>query len=651
MPNSLKIKIKSDIQLTDTEELYLYLIGEEESGKNDYYYSYYLNNGVATKGEANTVYAIPLSSLTPDSTDASISYFNFDQSSSFSGRIWFSTSDTLLTISNLQVNQPNPWDGLFFDFVELTITPDTNVNCDTTQVVGLGIPITMIDPKKVSFPSETSTTGSGTYTYPDAVGIVPGLTLQQILTGFKAHVKEVGLKTFDSCVAVYGPSSAPVNWLINPGYLVQNYSSGVTPDGLATALDDSIYNFFNYYYNQGNTLQLVFKGIAYTGSVVQQNLDPGNSTQPYTALVFTDPSGNTYPVYYPYFNTNSASSQGGTLNPGGVLPPPPSFWSSNGLNTAMPASGQVFLCEGAFNDSNPNVSDISILAALQNIVVTLLNRGLIPGTQTNLISCTGALTLASSPVSFTDPGPVLTASGATMLYTPSQIPAKTALNTCSLSGTIQLQTGAKEFQQQTFSVRNGVATVSPVSGSTNYCTQISLQYDSNQNVQFVFQYVNAVWPYNNTVPDFDGSVTGSYVPIVTSAATAGFATQDSISSVTSGMNVFDINVQNPSNVVSTDTNEVTIQSTINGLLPSPGQDTLIFGNFYPTDSTTGKALFGWNAYAAYLHYGTTGMQTPYISNQGYAFAYDDDGGYSSDITITFPSQGDCELGIYLGPLN
>ena len=116
------------------------------------------------------------------------------------------------------------------------------------------------------------------------------------------------------------------------------------------------------------------------------------------------------------------------------------------------------------------------------------------------------------------------------------------------------------------------------------------------------------------------------------------------------MNVFDLNVQNPATVATVGTGEVTIKSAIDGILPSPNRDTLLFGNFFPTTSS-GAAKGEWNAFAAFLHYGGDSFTAPYISSQGYAFAYDDDGGYSSDITIEFTENTDSTIGIYLGKLS
>ena len=654
MSNKLKVLINNDTGLPSDKELYLYIIGGEKSGTAENYYSYKLDtNHVATKGANNVVHPVELSSLGVDSENADVSYFCFEQSSNFSGRIWFSTSNDLVTISKLAVSQPNPSDGKLFDFVELTINPNDNVNCDTTQVVGLGIPITMINPSTLTFPPNISTPDS--YTYPDAVGIVPGLSLDGIQSDFKKYVTSTGLDSFAACATSYKNTTTNdvVQWLINPGYQVSNYDAATVPTGLAIALDTAIFEFFNHFV--ANELVFHFEEIDYTGkTITKAGLDASNPTQEYTALIFSDPKGNEYPIFYPYFSSNSITTQGGTLNPNGVLPPAPAFWTKKGLETKTPASGQVLLCDGAFNDGNPVVGNLVILSALQNIVVSMLNRGLVPGsTMNNLFTCSGNLTLISDTVNFTDTNPASssTISGATLIYKPSQIPAKTNPLTCEIAGSIELESAAKKELKQSFSTKSGVITVvKPTTSPSNYCNSpVAAQIAPDTDVEFAFSYVNAVWP-NKTVPNLVGPITGSYIPLVTTAPQATFATTDSLSDVTVGMNVFDLNVQNPATVETVGTGEVTIKSAIDGILPSPNRDTLLFGNFFPTASS-GAAKGEWNAFAAFLHYGGDSFTAPYISSQGYAFAYDDDGGYSSDITIDFTENTDSSIGIYLGKLS
>lgn len=651
MANYLKILINSDITLSAGETLYVYIIGNVSGD----YYSYNLStdgNYVASYNTADTVYAIELTSLGVDASRSNTYYFQFDQSQAFSGRVWFSTANNLLTITNGAVSQPEPGSGAFFDFTEFTIVAGTCANCDTSQVVGLGIPITMVNPSELAFPPSGDTSQ---YTYPNAVGIVPGQSLNTICNNFTNYVNAIGLSDFSACVQNYSGTK----WLMNPGSQIANYAAGTTPSGLATSLDGAIEQFFTYFYNSGNTLNITFGGMNYTGStLIQAGIDTGNPTQEYCYLNLVDTNNIAYPIYYPYFNTNSALPQGGGLNPGGTLPPPPSFWTSGGsLPTTSPASAQALLCEGVFNDGNPTVSNSVVLAGLQNIVVSLINRGLIPGGSfNNFFPCDGTMSLNITPTTVTDPAPneSCSLSGASLLYTPTLVPAGLQSTAgAGITGSVNLEgalTGGKTLVQAV----NGTSVAAAPSGASNYCTSpVIVQFmanpdgSNNQLLQFAFNYDSAVWPSSNT-PALSSSVTITYENADT-AMTGTFTGENFSSEIVAGMNVFDISTQNPGTITAASTTSLTVQSSINGLNRFTNPDTLIVGNFYPVSK--GQAVGCWNAYAAFLHYGGNGSPAPYISNQGYAFAYDDDGGYSSDITVNFPASGDVSLGLYLGPLS
>lgn len=74
----------------------------------------------------------------------------------------------------------------------------------------------------------------------------------------------------------------------------------------------------------------------------------------------------------------------------------------------------------------------------------------------------------------------------------------------------------------------------------------------------------------------------------------------------------------------------------------------ICGTFYPTP-TSNAATYS-NIYSGYLHNGLGTAPAPLLNNIGYGYAYDDQGGYSNDITATFNSNNSLTLGIFLGPL-
>ena len=105
---------------------------------------------------------------------------------------------------------------------------------------------------------------------------------------------------------------------------------------------------------------------------------------------------------------------------------------------------------------------------------------------------------------------------------------------------------------------------------------------------------------------------------------------------TSGMTMTGISLSDPTYVFKVDDpNTITIYSpqALKGL----NTNILTFSRFYPVDAGH-KPIGQWNAYAAFFHIGDPAnhVPAPTVDGKGYAFAYDDNGGYSSDITVKLP---------------
>ena len=115
--------------------------------------------------------------------------------------------------------------------------------------------------------------------------------------------------------------------------------------------------------------------------------------------------------------------------------------------------------------------------------------------------------------------------------------------------------------------------------------------------------------------------------------TAQFAT-----GLTSGMTMTGISLDDPTYVYQATANagHITIYSP-QGMEPL-NTNILTFSQFYPVDGTK-KPVGQWNAYAAFFHIGdpANSVPAPTVDGKGYAFAYDDNGGYSSDITVQLPA--------------
>ena len=317
----------------------------------------------------------------------------------------------------------------------------------------------------------------------------------------------------------------------------------------------------------------------------------------------------------------------------------------------------TFLCNGVFadNEKQPNTPSKKVLGGLENIVVTMLNRGLIPGEgpANNLFICDGGFKPVYKPSPYVDPDPnkTLTVSGASMICVPTQIPVGTEYMGVTFDCTIDFGDGNLQPVKGTIDIPGGGCNINPPKNAKFYCNSVVVQpvpknqtkYPQGQ-LQFYFTFNRAGFP--NGYPKFKGALSGTYPQ--KDPLEVIFTGKDLPKGIKPGMEIIDLNAQNPGYVseVNDAQNELTLHSSINGFQSSPNPSTLMIGNFYPL--VDGKPLNRWNAYAAYLHYGGGGYGVPFLNNQGYAFAYDDQGGYSSDITVEFPEDGTCQLGIHLG---
>ncbi len=116
---------------------------------------------------------------------------------------------------------------------------------------------------------------------------------------------------------------------------------------------------------------------------------------------------------------------------------------------------------------------------------------------------------------------------------------------------------------------------------------------------------------------------------------------------TSGMTITGIQLNNPTYLYSACSSQpdvVTIYSP-QGLKPI-NTNILTFSDFYPLDG--GKPIGSWNAYAAFFHKGDplAGYAAPTVGGRGYAFAFDDNGGYSSDMSISIPASSSVSVSVF-----
>ncbi len=522
MQNSISIEISNNTGIADTA-LYVFIT----DGNNNFYKIDADNNWVAT---AQATACSVLLSAIPSANGVYTFYLNSNNSMT-GGRVWFSTSSTALSQGSNGIVQPSALADFVFDFIEIATTPTVgtaigNANIDTSQVDGLGIPITLyVNPvaNGATFPPP-STVDTSSLNYPNVIGIKPWLSLDTIISNFTSNLPAPSYTPFSVC----GWSSGTVKRLVAPFHLIDMYSSGSTPTALATFLDNAIYSFFKYYMTNTLTLQDPVSLIKYSGKVT--TITEGGVK--YNVLQFTSkPATETYNVYFPYFTTN-CSAFPGTLDPSVTLAAPPSWWTGN-LPTTMPATAMVLACAGAFSDSSyqAGITNTDLLGNLENQVVSLITRGLSPAIN-NLIS---------------------------------------------------------------------------------FSTQYSAAQIQNNQVSITSLPANTIFSTNMEIVK---QLAAQPTKVVSTAIVAG------------------------------NTEQIIITNPVGPLLPVP-ECLFICGNFYPeTDNSAGFS----NIYSNYLHYGLGGSEAPLLNNIGYGYAFDDQGGYSNDVTANYDSNNALTLGVFLGPL-
>jgi hypothetical protein len=533
LKNQVKVIVSNNTGIANNA-LYVFIT----DGNNQFYNVDAANKWVATP--QSTVCNVLVHAL-PSYIDAAgntLHYFYIDATANISGgRIWFSTSNTALSINSAGgVVQPTALSDFVFDFVELATNGSVNgtggnANIDVTQVDELGIPFTLfVNPEanNLQFPPAKPTT-TPAYGFPNVLGIVPWLSLEKISKGFTDNIKNTPYQPFSACVW----NSGSVNRFVAPVHLINDYASGTTPGAMATFLDTAIYKFFNYYMDNSLTLQDPVSLNYYTGQVTTvSETDTLGNTSTYNVLQF-DCGSEKLNIYFPYFNTN-CSAFPGTLHKNVTLSPPPSWWTGN-LDAAMPATAMALGCAGAFADSSfqSGVTNSILLGNLENQVVSLLNRGLSPAIN-NLIQ-------------------------------------------------FNAQFSAADIVNNQVSITTGLPAGATFAPGMNIIKQLAAQPTT-----------------------------------VVSAATVG---------------------PNPVQIV--------ITSTVDALNPV-NTCQFICGQFYP--ATTADAASYSNIYSNYLHNGFGTAPAPLLNNIGYGYAYDDQGGYSNDITVDYDSNNALTLGIFLGPL-
>lgn len=379
---------------------------------------------------------------------------------------------------------------------------------------------------------------------------------------------------------------------------------------------------------------------------------------------------NVYQVFYPYFSTNCEKMPNST-----ALPPAPPIWFQKGwganipttstagplgdINIVSPATQMALGCAGTFADSayqqyayststTNKLQDNTILGNIENQLVTMLNRGISPDTgseNNNLQLRLGYITQNGldpidlsnlTSVAATTPVSPTSTPGAMTKYSLSN-PAGTGVPIDSISGNLYLS----GTLIQTFTINAaGKPTFKTIGTPANYATGID--FDATTST------LTINWSSAVNISDVTGEISFSYGTILSdryatlqlldpNKPTVDITYTDDLgtdaTNIEVGMQMTTTSeFSQPMEVyfVNADKTSIILHS------PMPFQPfnagILLFSNFYPISG--GVPEGAWNTYSYYFHNGNAGQNIPTIDGRGYAFPFDDNGGYSSDLDVT-----------------
>ena len=625
----------------------------------------------------SSVASILLSSLVNE-VDGTIGFYvkAFDGSpiAFTSGRLYFADQQNAVPYAGGQPGGIAPDASFDFDFIEFTVDPSTNqFNVDTTQVDQFGIPTYLqVSPKVPD--------------YADGTGIVATQTRANVIAQFQKYTQGAYYLPYSGVVTKGGTR------LLAPQHVI-DAAPGKATQPLQKSFDGALDWLFDYYGASGGSHALYLVGNGKDGPEIFEGRviddfsveDNGGIQATYTVFQFKGTGycyngataaltcvgargGVTYQIFYPYFAAKPPYWFGGFSGAG------------QKYNLPLTSAGRMVLgASGVFaddvaqkeyylaNNKLPLKFDHTMLANLENQLCTMLNRGVTPGTS-GVVPDNHHLRIGSNDANdlirvdlskltqgSTDPiQPVFNRGAATFYKASSLVGAGNSVWWNSLTGSIffhgqEIQT----FKVVPSNVALPFTIIPPAAPAPNYVTGArfnfgaggvvsAIEFDwqsavglaKDATVQFKFQYGPATTeahyatlrlfsPYGQAFPFKSGDL----------GPTVQFAT-----GLTSGMTMTGISLDDPTYVYRADAgaSHITIHSP-QGMEPL-NTNILAFSRFYPVHENNAP-IGQWNAYAAFFHIGdpANGVPAPTVDGKGYAFAYDDNGGYSSDITVQLPA--------------
>lgn len=633
----------------------------------------------------SSVASVPLSSLVNE-VDGTIGFYvkAFDGSpiAFTSGRLYFADQQNAVPYSDGEPGGIAPDASFDFDFIEFTVDPSTNqFNVDTTQVDQFGIPAYLqVSPKVPD--------------YADGTGILLTQTRANVIARFQKYTQSKSYAPY-SGVVTKGEAR-----LLAPQHVIDAAPKDPSTLALRESFNGALTWLFDHYAASSHALYLVGNGEAgpeiFEGKVVDDFPTKDKYGNPATYRVFQFKGtgycyngataaltsvgargGATYQIFYPHFTDKN-----------------PPYWfggfqgADQKYNLPVTSAGRMVLgASGVFaddvsqkqyyatNGGLPANFDHTMLANLENQLCTMLNRGITPGVsiipnnhhlRTGSNDANDLISVDLTRLTQGNTGPIqpLFNRGAATLYRASSLVGTgNSVWWNSLTGSILFHGQViQTFKAVPSNIALPFSISLPEGSPSNYVMNAKFDFGTGgvvsaiefdwQNagglakdatVQFKFQYGPATpeahyatlrlfSPYGQAFA-FESGDLGP-----TSQFATGLVGASTPAAPTSGMTMTGISLDDPTYVYRADAgaSHITIYSP-QGMEPL-NTNILTFSRFYPVNGSNAP-LGQWNAYAAFFHIGdpANGVPPPTVDGKGYAFAYDDNGGYSSDITVQLPA--------------
>jgi hypothetical protein len=462
---------------------------------------------------------------------------------------------------------------------------------------------------------------------------------------------------------------------------------------LVTAFDQAIHDLFAAFSTPTHIIATpgkIYEGKLRQDFAVPSINDTGSDTTNYTVIEFTelgtfDGQTNTitppstaqkYQVFYPYFATNSTASPNDNAFTSGGVPAPPKWWnpgyySGGNLNWLTSPSQMVFACDGVFADDvyqkqyfvtekGESNWDHAVLGNIENQMSSWLNRGMSPSSNLeNRVGFLSGLNLVRVDLSQRASGTAAdlspnSTSGAQVYYLPSQLTAAIPSPPSggwgvvwpTLTGTLKLA----GTEIQTFTVQLDVAAntlnlqfSAPIGTPTNHASNGYLQVNPAGDVTEIYMAMQSATDLGQLTIDFDfdygpATTEARYGTVSLLAPPTGWTdTSASTAGIQTGMKMIAFSqFKTPMEVYQVDATAGTVTVYAPTGLQAFNTNVLQFADFYPVDAE-GSPVGSWNAYSGFWHEGDrkNNVPAPTIAARSYAFPFDDNGGYSSDINLTW----------------